>query len=402
MNLMPTGLKRLKLLNRLKRLNQINRLVALQHRRLEQHYGHNQIRHFQARGLATISLVLGLILIVFTLAFALMNSSLIATGTKLVFLPLVVAMSLAFVASYVALLMGRETWARRVIAITVVGGVMLAVVLTGGFPTSIAAPILLLPAITFFCLYGARAGLFMAVLMPALTLALYLAEAVFHVPLPNYTSAASPAVNLAFVMVASHLVAVTAIASYEKNNRLLSRRLDEELAKHAELANRDALTGMGNARFFDMELKRLLGSPRASHEGLAVIYCDLDNFKPINDRYGHSVGDQVLSAVGKRLQAVTKHGIDVAARIGGDEFAIILVDCANTDVPVVCARIRASVTAPIMVNGTTFQVGISVGHHFALSSESDASEVIKNADVAMYQDKQLKHLRLGTPAMAIA
>lgn len=170
MNLIPTGPKRLK------RLNQIDRLVALQHRRLEQHYGHNPIRHFQARGLATISLVLGLILIVFTMAFALMNSSLIATQTKLVFLPLVVAMSLAFVASYVALLMGRETWARRVIAITVVGGMMLAVVLTGGFPTSVAVPILLLPAITFFCLYGARAGLLMAGLMPLLTLALYLAE----------------------------------------------------------------------------------------------------------------------------------------------------------------------------------------------------------------------------------
>lgn len=378
----------------------LDQLAAQQHRRLEQHYGHNQIRHFQARGLATISLVLGLILIVFTLAFALMSSSLIATETKLVFLPLVVLMSTAFVASYGALLMGRETLARCVIAITVVGGVMLAVVLTGGFPTSIAAPILLLPAITFFCLYGARAGLFMAVLMPVLTLALYLAEAVFHVPLPNYTSTANSAVNLAFVMAASHLVAVMAIASYEKNNRLLSQRLDEELAKHAELANRDPLTGMGNARFFDMELKRLLSSPRASHEGLAVIYCDLDNFKPINDRYGHSVGDQVLSAVGKRLQAVTKQGVDVAARIGGDEFAIILVNCANPDVPVVCARIRASVTAPIMVNGTTFQVGISVGHHFASSSESDASEVIKNADVAMYLDKELKHLRQGAPAIA--
>ena len=389
MNLIPTGLKPL------------GRLLALQHRRLEHHYGHNQIRHFQARGLATISLVLGLILIAFTMAFALMSSSLVATGAKLVFLPLVVLMSLAFVASYVALLLGRETWARRVIAITVVGGVMLAVVLTGGFPTSVAVPILLLPAITFFCLYGAHAGLMMAVVMPLLTLALYLAEAVFHVSLPNYTSTASPAVNLAFVMVASHLVAVLAIASYEKNNRLLSQRLDEELAKHAALANRDALTGMGNARFFDMELKRLLASPRASHEGLAVIYCDLDNFKPINDRHGHSVGDQVLSAVGKRLQAVTKHGIDVAARIGGDEFAIILVNCAHADVPVVCARIRASVTAPIMVNGTTFQVGISVGHHFALSSESDASEVIKNADVAMYQDKQLKHLRQGAPAMTM-
>lgn len=55
-----------------------------------------------------------------------------------------------------------------------------------------------------------------------------------------------------------------------------------------------------------------------------------------------------------------------------------------------------------MVNGTTFHVGISVGHHFALSHEQDANEVIKNADVAMYQDKQLKHLRQGAPAMTIA
>ena len=106
---------------------------------------------------------------------ALMNSSLIAPETKLVFLPLVVLMSMAFVASYLALLKGRETLARRVVAITVAGGVMLAVVLTGGFPASVAAPILLLPAITFFCLYGARAGLLMAVLMPVLTLALFLA-----------------------------------------------------------------------------------------------------------------------------------------------------------------------------------------------------------------------------------
>ena len=194
-------------------LTGLNRLFALQHRCLAQHYGHNQIRHFQARALAIISLALGLILIVFTLAFALTNSSLIAPETKLVFMPLKVLMSMAFVTSYVALLKGREAWARRVIGITLVGGVMLGVVLTGGFPKSVAAPILLLPAITFFCLYGARAGLLMAILMPLLTLAMYLAEAVFQVPLPNYTSTANPAVNLAFVMVASHLVAVMAIAA---------------------------------------------------------------------------------------------------------------------------------------------------------------------------------------------
>ena len=71
----------------------------------------------------------------------------------------------------------------------------------------------------------------------------------------------------------------------------MSQLLDAELAKHSELANRDALTGFGNARFFDLELKRLLALPRAAASGLAVIYCDLDDFKPVNDHHGHAVGD---------------------------------------------------------------------------------------------------------------
>ena len=83
MNLIPTGLKGSIWPTRSMRLK---RLVALQHRRLEQHYGHNQIRHFQARGLATISLVLGMILIVFTIAFALMNSSFVSVAIKLEFI----------------------------------------------------------------------------------------------------------------------------------------------------------------------------------------------------------------------------------------------------------------------------------------------------------------------------
>ena len=371
----------------------LDRLVARHKSRLEQHYGHDQQHLFQARGLAILSLVFSLILGVVVVAFLLIDSSLIPTQTKLVFLSLKLVMIVAFVASYLALLNGRDALARRTVAITVVGGVMIAVGLTGGLPTSVAAPILLLPAILFFCLYGARAGMFMAFFMPALALAMFLAKRFFNLTLPDFTSIESPALNLSIVLLATHAVAVMAIASYEHNNRSLSQRLDAELAKHAELANRDPLTGMANARFFDLELRRVLAQSRPEHQGLAVIYCDLDHFKPINDQHGHPVGDQVLTAVGRRLQAVTKQGVDVAARIGGDEFAIILVNCASADIPLVCARIRASVTAPIVIEGTTFQVGISIGHCLAAHDERDASKLIKQADVAMYQDKQLKPSR---------
>lgn len=374
----------------------LRRLVVDHKNRLEQHYGHDQHHLFQARGLAILSIVFSLFLSVVVIAFLLIDSSLMSVQTKLIFLPLKLLMIAAFVTSYVFLTQGRDALARRLVAVTVVGGVTAAVALTGGLPTSVAAPNLLLPAILFFCLYGARAGMFMAFLMPALALAMFLVPRVLNVTVPDFTSPESPALNLSIVLLATHVVAVLAIASYERNNRSLSERLDAELAKHAQLANQDPLTGMANARFFDLELKRVLAQARPVGQGLAVIYCDLDYFKPINDEHGHSVGDQVLTAVGKRLQGVTKQGVDIAARIGGDEFAVILLNCAPADVALVCDRIRTSVTAPIMIDGATFQVGISFGHCLAAEGERDASKLIKQADVAMYEDKRLKPLRKTT------
>ena len=374
----------------------LRRLVVDHKNRLEQHYGHDQHHLFQARGLAILSIVFSLFLSVVVIAFLLIDSSLMSVQTKLIFLPLKLLMIAAFVTSYVFLTQGRDALARRLVAVTVVGGVTAAVALTGGLPTSVAAPNLLLPAILFFCLYGARAGMFMAFLMPALALAMFLVPRVLNVTVPDFTSPESPALNLSIVLLATHVVAVLAIASYERNNRSLSERLDAELAKHAQLANQDPLTGMANARFFDLELKRVLAQARPVGQGLAVIYCDLDYFKPINDEHGHSVGDQVLTAVGKRLQGVTKQGVDIAARIGGDEFAVILLNCAPADVALVCDRIRTSVTAPIMIDGATFQVGISIGHCLAAEGERDASKLIKQADVAMYEDKRLKPLRKTT------
>lgn len=374
----------------------LRRLVVDHKNRLEQHYGHDQHHLFQARGLAILSIVFSLFLSVVVIAFLLIDSSLMSVQTKLIFLPLKLLMIAAFVTSYLLLTQGRDALARRLVAVTVVVGVSVAVALTGGLPTSVAAPILLLPAILFFCLYGVRAGMFMAFLMPALALGMFLVPRVFNASLPDFTSPESPALNLSIVLLATHIVAVLAIASYERNNRSLSERLDAEMAKHAQLANQDPLTGMANARFFDLELKRVLAQARPAEQGLAVIYCDLDYFKPINDEHGHSVGDQVLIAVGKRLQGVTKQGVDIAARIGGDEFAVILVNCAPADVALVSDRIRTSVTAPIMIDGVTFQVGISIGHCLAAEGERDASKLIKQADVAMYEDKRLKPLRKTT------
>lgn len=377
-----------------------SRIAAFHSSRLKQHYGRDHLRHFQVKVMAIITSTFSLFLIITPVTFMMLDASLMAVESNKVFVPIMLALAAAFAMSYVTLLRGHETVARCVVAVAVAGGVFLTVALTGGFPASPAAPTLLLPAIIFYCLYGARAGMAMAALTPVAAFALYLADKAFHIRIPNFTSLANPDLNLTLVILACHLVAVLVIASYERNNRLLGQLLDAERSWHADLANRDALTGLGNARFFDLELKRLLALPRTDEDGLAVIYCDLDNFKPINDSHGHAMGDQVLITIGKRLQALTKHGVDIAARIGGDEFAVILVNCPSADVPAICKRIREAVSAPVMLNGLTFRVGISVGHAFASAGAYEASDLIKHADLAMYHDKQRKSQRSGFVALA--
>ncbi len=364
------------------------RTLAFHNDRLEHHYGHDHSHYFQIRVLATITLAVSLLMMLFLIGFAVIDTSLLAEQTKLVFLPLLVAVITPFTLSYRALMNGRDLWARRVVAATVLVAILTAVGLTGGFPGSVANPVLLLPTLIFFCLFGARAGIGMAILMPACAAAMFLATKVFGFEFPDYTSRASPELNVGLVMVTAHLLVALVISAYESNNRRLARHLDAEIAMHAQLANQDVLTGLGNARYFDQELKRQLAAPVIEGEPLTLIVCDLDRFKPINDSFGHPVGDQVLAAVGKRIGALTKHGVDVAARIGGDEFAVILLNCAPTDLPSVCARIRAAVTAPIALRSGTFQVGISLGCARASPGCRAPIELMKQADDAMYRDKK--------------
>ena len=364
------------------------RVLAFHNDRLEHHYGHDHGHYFQIRVLAIITLAVSLLMMLFLIGFAVIDTSLIAAQAKLVFLPLVLAVIVPFALSYRALMEGRDMWARRIVAVTVLVAVLTSVALTGGFPGSVANPVLLLPTLIFFCLFGGRAGVGTAILMPACAAAMFLATKAFGFVFPDYTSRASPELNVALVMVTAHLLVALVISAYENNNRRLAKHLDAEIAKHAQLANQDALTGLGNARFFDQELQLRLAAPAVDGKPLTLIVCDLDSFKPINDSFGHPVGDQVLAAVGKRIGALTKHGVDVAARIGGDEFAIILLNCAPADLPAVCARIRAAVTAPIALCSGTFQVGISLGWAHALPASRAPIELMKQADDAMYRDKK--------------
>ncbi|GAA1853944.1 diguanylate cyclase domain-containing protein [Microbacterium koreense] len=177
-----------------------------------------------------------------------------------------------------------------------------------------------------------------------------------------------------------HHHALDAIDLGEDIRTALAARAQAELA---ELAWRDALTGLHNRRFMDDRLEDLLHD---ANDEIAVIFLDLDDFKRVNDTYGHETGDAVLAAVGKRLASVTRSS-DIAIRFGGDEFVVIVVGLGEADARAVAQRALAAVTEPVATDGRVITVSASAGVVVAPHGAQSA-DVVGAADEAMYRAKR--------------
>ncbi len=163
---------------------------------------------------------------------------------------------------------------------------------------------------------------------------------------------------------------------------MTSAKLAEARVLH--LAEHDPLTDLPNRVCFRERLGRAL---QAVPEGdLAVISIDLDYFKPINDRYGHPVGDAVLVAIAERLRESVEDG-GVVARFGGDEFTVLLRKRDAGAVEAQCRRLLRALSEPVAIGSIVTTVGGSMGVAFAPADGSTTDELIKNADTALYRAK---------------
>ena len=154
----------------------------------------------------------------------------------------------------------------------------------------------------------------------------------------------------------------------------------------------DGLTGLANRELFADRLGQALAPRRDEADPVVVLFCDLDDFKEVNDRLGHAAGDEVLTTVGERLDAIVR-SVDTAARLGGDEFAVLMIDATQEDGELMADRIRARLAAPIEVAGATLQLRVSVGVALAEAGGIDAEEALRNADFAMQWAKGLGKAR---------
>lgn len=151
----------------------------------------------------------------------------------------------------------------------------------------------------------------------------------------------------------------------------------------------DELTGLHNRRELLHRLQLALGGTddQPGVRPVALLFIDLDQFKEINDSFGHAVGDQLLQAIGPRLAQVVRSQ-DTVARLGGDEFAVVLVDADGAFAESVARRITAALKEPFVVSGTELHVGASIGIALAPEHATTPAELMRCADVAMYRTKR--------------
>jgi len=166
---------------------------------------------------------------------------------------------------------------------------------------------------------------------------------------------------------------------------ITERKAAEE--KITLLARTDGLTGLANRATFTERLCQAFAAAQRGALGFAILYLDLDKFKPVNDTFGHPVGDLLLQQVAGRLKACTRES-DLVARLGGDEFAILQGETTEpANAGALAAKIQATLALPFSVNGNEINISVSIGISPYAASNSGADAMLVQADLALYRSK---------------
>ncbi len=181
---------------------------------------------------------------------------------------------------------------------------------------------------------------------------------------------------------------VRIIRQFDDTRRTLQHQLDEEQATLAHRALHDQLTGLPNRALLSDRLRQAAAGLLRTQRSAVVLYLDLDNFKAINDRFGHAAGDRLLQEVGRRLQELVRSG-DTVARLGGDEFVILALDLDDADTAgrSLAERIHLAMRAPVLMGERRLYTSVSIGLT-QVAPDIDPEVCLAQADAAMYQAKR--------------
>ncbi|MFL2117367.1 diguanylate cyclase domain-containing protein [Marinilactibacillus psychrotolerans] len=175
------------------------------------------------------------------------------------------------------------------------------------------------------------------------------------------------------------------VGSFGIGRDITEKKLNEE--KIHFYAYHDFLTGLGNRRFFEEKLTQLLSQARSENITFAILFIDLDNFKEINDLYGHEIGDNLLSTLADRINHFAEDK-DLTARMGGDEFTIVLKDIAEHNVQEEITDLSKLINVPYLIRNLEITCTSSIGFAYYPADGTTLTALLSKADNAMYRVKK--------------
>lgn len=361
-------------------------MLSTIYRHLDRHIGPEQ--SFRGKLLLSILLALNFLSVLIFLYFFFVARLQMDAAARRWALQLIVASEAFYFGLLVALLSGYFRIAAGGSLAVVTSAAIIAIGLTGGAPGSPALPFLLLPAVLSFCILGPRGGVFVAVFIAGLCALQWYLTTHHLLQLPERQSQSKPMMDSLLINTINYTLIMIVLFMYEQINNRLRRERDVERQRLAHFATHDDLTGLANRRYFSQRLHEAFAQCARDGHQIAIVYIDLNDFKNINDSLGHEAGDRTLQLIAQRLTNILRTQ-DLLARIGGDEFAIIINPCnAHSEVSELCLRLQAVISEPFTLDDTRLAIGASIGTALYPGEGTNIDQVLRMADIDMYAAKQ--------------
>jgi diguanylate cyclase (GGDEF)-like protein len=177
---------------------------------------------------------------------------------------------------------------------------------------------------------------------------------------------------------------ITKLLSYSRD--ITAQKTSEQQLVHR--AEHDSLTDLPNRGLFMDRLRSGIARAKRNNQPLALLFVDLNDFKPVNDEHGHQTGDRLLRVVAQRLMAAVRE-VDTVARVGGDEFAVILEAISDADdAAAVAVKIAECIGEPFSIGSQTLRIGASTGIAIYPGDGDEVSTLLQHADAQMYRAKR--------------
>ncbi len=280
----------------------------------------------------------------------------------------------------------RHTFCANTAVAFLVVLVFFGVIISGGPLISPANYVIPIPPLLAFCVVGLRGGLVWAVLVLLIHLLLIsLAMKGVHFPFLVDTRSIHINETIDFVIAFTGIMSIGLI--YETMTSKLRAERDMQKQRYQFLATHDALTGLPNRVLCHDRLNGALQRSQRTGKDFALLYLDLDGFKPVNDNYGHEAGDTVLKIIAQRLLGQLRE-VDIVARYGGDEFVVILESLEKWgDIDSIIEKLLVSIRQEIKIGEHSVNVDASVGAALSPRDGRQADALIRAADKSMYRNK---------------